>query len=101
MGDFNMIPESEEYNRIVGKSDPCNGRVAHVDGFLGSWTVAKAQLDDRITWFPDPPERAPGHPICLDYCFISPYLAQRVDRVWIDQDAIGSDHKPYWVDLDF
>jgi len=26
---------------------------------------------------------------------------QRVNRVWIDQDAIGSDHKPYWVDLDF
>ena len=26
---------------------------------------------------------------------------QRVNRIWIDQDAIGSDHKPYWVDLDF
>ena len=33
--------------------------------------------------------------------FISPYLSQRVDRDWIDQDAIGSDHKPYWVDLAF
>ena len=101
MGDFNMIPESEEYNRMVGTPDPCTGRVGHVDGFLDSWTVAREHSDDRMSWFPDPPERAPGYPICLDYCFISPYLSQTVDRVWIDQDAIGSDHKPYWVDLDF
>jgi endonuclease/exonuclease/phosphatase family metal-dependent hydrolase len=26
---------------------------------------------------------------------------QRVNRAWIDREAIGSDHKPYWVDLDF
>jgi endonuclease/exonuclease/phosphatase family metal-dependent hydrolase len=101
MGDFNMIPESEEYNRMVGTPDPSSGRVGHVDGFIDSWTVAREHSDDRVSWFPDPPERAPGYPICLDYCFISPYLSQRVERVWIDQDATGSDHKPYWVDLDF
>ncbi len=101
MGDFNMIPESEEYNRMVGTPDPCSGRVGHVDGFLDSWTFAREHSEDRISWFPDPPERAPGYPICLDYCFISPNLSQRVERAWIDQEAIGSDHKPYWVDLDF
>ncbi len=101
MGDFNMIPESEEYNRMVGTPDPCSGRVGHVDDFLDSWTFAREHSEDRISWFPDPPERAPGYPICLDYCFISPNLSQRVERAWIDQEAIGSDHKPYWVDLDF
>ena len=101
MGDFNMIPESEEYNRMVGTPDPCSGRVGHVDDFLDSWTFAREHSEDRISWFPDPPKCAPGYPICLDYCFISPNLSQRVERAWIDQDAIGSDHKPYWVDLDF
>ena len=101
MGDFNMIPESEEYYTMVGTPDPCSGRVGHVDDFLDSWTFAREHSEDRISWFPDPPECAPGYPICLDYCFISPNLSQRVERAWIDQEAIGSDHKPYWVDLDF
>ena len=101
MGDFNMKPGGEEYDRMVGILDPCSGRVGHVDRFVDSWTVAREHSDDRITWFPDPPECAPGYPICLDYCFISPYLSQGVERVWIDQDANGSDHKPYWIDLDF
>ena len=101
MGDFNMMPESEEYNKMVGALDPCVGRVGHLDSFLDSWTVTKERPDDRVSWFPDPPEREPGHPICLDYCFISPYLSQNIDRAWVDQEAIGSDHKPYWVELGF
>ena len=26
---------------------------------------------------------------------------QEVERVWVDQEQIGSDHKPVWVELDF
>lgn len=101
MGDFNMLPDCEEYNRMVGTPDLCVGRVGHLDSFLDSWIVAKERSDSRNSWFPDPPERAPGYPICLDYCFVSPHLSQKVERVWIDQDATGSDHKPVWVELDF
>ena len=99
MGDFNMAPESEEYDRIVGSPDPCYGLVGHVDSFLDSWTVSNKRTNDRASWYPDPPEREPGVPLCLDYCFISPFLSQNVERTWVDQDAIGSDHKPYWVEL--
>ena len=99
MGDFNFAPESEEYNRIVGAPDPSNGRVAHVDSFFDSWTIAKERTGDRNSWHPDPPEHEPGHPVCLDYCFISPFLSKNVERAWVDQDADGSDHKPYWVEL--
>jgi endonuclease/exonuclease/phosphatase family metal-dependent hydrolase len=101
MGDFNMIPDSEEYNRLVGTPDHSAGRVGHMDSFLDSWTVARERSDDRTSWFPDPSDREPGYPICLDYCFISPYLSQKVERAWIELEAIGSDHKPYWVELDF
>ncbi len=99
MGDFNFAPESEEYDRMVGSTDPCNDRVAHVDGFFDSWTIAKARTGDRDSWHPNPPEREPGHPICLDYCFISPILSRNVERVWVDHQAVGSDHRPYWVEL--
>ena len=101
MGDFNMMPDCEEYNRMVGAPDPFVGRVGHLDSFLDSWTVARERSNSRNSWFPDPSEREPGYPICLDYCFVSPHLSQKVERVWVDQDQIGSDHKPYWVELDF
>ena len=99
MGDFNFAPESEEYDRMVGSPGPCNDRMAHVDSFFDSWTIAKARTGDRGSWHPDPPEREPGHPICLDYCFISPFLSKNVERVWVDHQAVGSDHRPYWVEL--
>ncbi len=101
MGDFNMMPDCAEYDRMVGTPDHTFGRVGHLDSFLDSWTVAKERSEDRSSWFPDPPEREPRHPLCLDYCFISPYLSQKVERVWVDQAAHGSDHRPYWVDLGF
>ena len=101
MGDFNTLPESDEYDRMVGELDPFTGRIGHLDGFVDSWTVAKERFGERDSWFPDPPEREFRHGKCLDYCFISPYLSQKVARAWVDKDAIGSDHKPYRVDLDF
>jgi endonuclease/exonuclease/phosphatase family metal-dependent hydrolase len=101
MGDFNMMPDCDEYNKMVGTPDPCVGRVGHLDSFLDSWSVARHRSDNRDSWFPDPSEREPGYPICLDYCFISPHLSHNVERVWVDQEQIGSDHKPVWVELDF
>jgi len=93
MGDFNMIPDSEEYNSMVGTLDYSGSRAGHLDSFLDSWTVAREHLDDRNSWFPDPSDREPGYPIC-------PYLSKNVEHAWIDQDAIGSDHKPVWIELD-
>ncbi|RLA12326.1 MAG: hypothetical protein DRQ59_07850 [Gammaproteobacteria bacterium] len=101
MGDFNNVPDSEEYDRIVGALDPCNGRVEHLDGFVDSWTSARQRSHDRTSWWPDPPEREPGHGLCLDYCFLSPCLAQQVERAWVDHSADGSDHRPYWIELGF
>ena len=100
MGDFNSEPESPEYNRLVGDIDPCNGRVGHLDGFVDSWTTAKKQSGDPITWWPDPPDCSPGHGLRLDYCFLSAQLGHQVRRASVDSSAQGSDHRPYWVELD-
>ena len=100
MGDFNSEPESPEYNRLVGDIDPCYGRVGHLDGFVDSWTAAKKQSGDPLTWWPDPPDRSPGHGLRLDYCFLSPHLGHQVRRASVDSFAQGSDHRPYWVELD-
>ena len=100
MGDFNSEPESDEYRRMVGEIDPCYDRVAHLDGFVDSWTAADIRSGDRITWLPDPPERSPGRGLTLDYCFVGPELGRRVKRAWVDSAAEGSDHRPSWVELD-
>ena len=100
MGDFNAETEGEEYIRMVGTKDPCYGRVGHLDGFVDSWIVASERSGDRTSWYPDPPEHAPGYGLKLDHCFITPQLAQQVKRVWVDQDIYGSDHRPCWVELD-
>ena len=101
MGDFNSEPESDEYLRMVGEIDPDFGRVAHLDGFADSWTAADDRGGDRITWVPEPPGRPPGRGLTLDYCFVSAEMARKVKCAWVDSAAEGSDHRPYWVELDF
>jgi endonuclease/exonuclease/phosphatase family metal-dependent hydrolase len=100
MGDFNSEPESAEYVQMVGAVDSCYGRVGHLDSFVDSWTVANDRSGDCITWLPDPPDRSPGHGLRLDYCFVDPHLGRKVRHAYVDSSAQGSDHRPYWVELD-
>ena len=100
MGDFNSQPGSDEYTRMVGDIDPSYGRVEYLDGFVDSWTAADDQFGERITWLPNPPERSPGHGLTLDYCFVDAELGRKVKRAWVDNSVEGSDHRPYWVELD-
>jgi endonuclease/exonuclease/phosphatase family metal-dependent hydrolase len=100
MGDFNSTEESSEYIRFVGAADPLYGRGAHGNSLVDSWCIAHETTGSRESWWPDPPDRLPGHPLVLDYCFISTELAPKVKRCWVDSDAVGSDHRPYWVQLD-
>jgi len=100
MGDFNSTEESAEYIRFVGEADPIFGRVVHSDSFVDSWSVARETTGSPVSWWPDPPGRLPGHPLRLDYCFISTELVSKVNRCWVDTEAVGSDHRPYWVEFD-
>ena len=100
LGDFNSVEESTEYMKIVGEVDPIYGRGIHADDLVDSWQVTKHQLSDSKTWWPDPPDRAPGYPLRLDYCFASVSLCNRVSRAWVDTEARCSDHKPYWIEIE-
>lgn len=103
VGDFNSEPDSEEYSRMVGVHDPFYGRVGHLDAFVDSWNVTKKRTGDEAcyTWWPDPPGRPPNKPVRLDYCFLDPELGLKVENAWVDTEATGSDHNPYWVELDY
>ena len=91
LGDFNFEWSAPEYDRIVGPRTARYGRLNRLTGFVDAWTAA-------------------GHPEQggamragqrIDYCFVSAALASRVRSCRVDDGAVGSDHQPVWVDMDF
>ena len=89
LGDFNCEPGSEEYRLMVDEG-----------GFVDSWMAVEDRGGSRVTWVPPGPAHPPGREMAIDYCFVSPELAPRIGKAWVDDAAQGSDHRPYWVELD-
>ena len=96
MGDFNLVPSSPLYDRIVGPLSPEYGRMNAIEGFVDAWVATGHGEREGVT-FPgddtEPPQR-------IDYCFVSTPLLPRLRAAWIDGDAAGSDHQPVWTELD-
>ncbi|WP_172298924.1 endonuclease/exonuclease/phosphatase family protein [Pseudoruegeria sp. HB172150] len=89
MGDFNFLPSTEEYARMIGGVSDRYGRMSNRMGPLDAWVVAGHAEDAGRT-----------HPLAggrIDHCFISGDLADRVREVTVDEAATGSDHWPLWV----
>ncbi len=100
LGDFNFDPRDVEYDRMVGPLDASYGRVHYRDLLIDTWAAAGHGERDGVTYpanerFPDA-----GAGWRLDYAFVTPTLARTVRRAWIDDAAQGSDHQPFWVELD-
>lgn len=91
MGDMNFGPESEEYSTMIGPVAAKFGRLTQRKGCLDAWVVA-GHDESAGSSHPDAGRR-------IDHCFISADLAPRVAKVWIDNQALGSDHWPVWVVL--
>ena len=90
LGDFNMQPDSEEYERIVGPMSPYGGRVTNPEGFVDAWVEAGHPIDAGAT------AEVKGRPARLDYCFVSAALRDRIRSARVDSGAAGSDHQPVW-----
>ena len=97
MGDFNLTPTSTEYPLIVGEADYYYGHTLTGDRLVDTWTAAGNSLDEGITWYDGSRGFEVG--LRLDYGFVTPGLASRVESAWIDVDAVGSDHQPTWFKL--
>ena len=92
MGDFNFEWSALEYDRIVGPPTARFGRLNRLTGFVDAWVAAGHQENTGATI-------SSGQRI--DFCFVSPSLARRVRSCRVDDDAVGSDHQPVWVEADF
>ncbi len=65
---------------------------------VDSWTHSGRGQDEGVTWHDYEEKKGPA--LRLDYGFVSPDLASKIRGARIDQDAPGSDHQPYWFELD-
>ena len=91
MGDFNFDWTAPEYDRIVGPLSPEYGRLNRSTGLVDAWVAAGHREDEGGATI--------GSGRRIDYCFLSPALAQRVRSCWVDGEARGSDHQPLWVEI--
>ncbi|GKX32805.1 MAG: endonuclease/exonuclease/phosphatase [Rhizobiaceae bacterium MnEN-MB40S] len=93
MGDFNFPPDSVEYDRFLGEKTEHHGRVGELKGFMDAWVAAGHAEDEGVTISFNGFEKR------IDHCFITPDLAGKVRRAWIDNDAQGSDHQPVFFEF--
>ena len=94
LGDFNMEPDSREYERIVGPMSAYGGRITNPEGFVDAWVEAGNAIDAG------PTAEVKDRPARLDYCFVSAGLKDRIRAVHVDSNAVGSDHQPVWMKID-
>jgi endonuclease/exonuclease/phosphatase family metal-dependent hydrolase len=92
MGDFNFEWSAPEYDRVVGPPTARFGRLNRLTGFVDAWVAAGHSENTGATI-------SSGQRI--DFCFVSSALARRVRSCRVDDDAVGSDHQPVWIETDF
>jgi exonuclease III len=83
---------------VFGEDDYFYGAVLLGHHWTDSWVQAGHNEADGITWYDEADDFKSGSR--LDYGFVSPGLAAKVTAAHIDNDAPGSDHQPYWFELD-
>ena len=86
MGDFNMLPGSPEYRRIVagGFVDAAVAAGYAADAFCTHERMFEGRLQRRR----------------LDYCFVTEPLASKVRASSVDADNLASDHFPVRTEID-
>ena len=96
-GDFNMRPNSPNYDLLVGAKDPYYGRLHENAMFSDVLTLTGHAEDFGVT---QPDDTRSGY-MRIDHILVTGEFVGRVTRAWIDADADGSDHQPVFAELDF
>jgi len=90
LGDFNHGPDDPEYRHLI-----------QADGseleLLDCWTLAGNAADEGATFYSG---QGPKNGQRIDFGFVDHQLKNRVRKAWIDSDAQGSDHQPFWILID-
>ncbi|MFN3764818.1 MAG: endonuclease/exonuclease/phosphatase family protein [Aliihoeflea sp.] len=96
LGDFNMLPGSPEYLEVTGMVDHEFGLPLVADKFVD--VAAHVGTETNTCVNADDPDDQSRHKR-IDYAFVTANLADRVKSCHVDTSAVGSDHRPVWVNL--
>jgi endonuclease/exonuclease/phosphatase family metal-dependent hydrolase len=98
VGDFNMLPESSAYARLLSDDDDDKGNEDAVPAWRDAWRLAHPGRRHAPTVGLH--DRTPGAAaFTFDYAFVSADLAGRVRKVHVDGGVGGSDHQPLLLEL--
>ena len=100
LGDFNLEYKDPEYDHLVGPMDGDLGRISSKEDFIDTW-VATGHAENEGTTYLDTTSSSETRGIRIDYAFVDESMQKRVLGARIDEQAQGSDHQPYWIDLDY
>ena len=100
LGDFNFVSTAPEYDVLAGPLDGEGGRLAYQEGLVDSWVAAGHEEGEGVT-LPADPSFGYTRGRRLDYAFVTKSLANRVRSAEVDMEAQGSDHQPFWIDIDW
>ena len=93
LGDFNMLPDSPEYTRLLAP---------FADGtppLRDAWQLAQPGRRHAPTVGLHDENPDAGAPFAFDFAFVSAGLAERVGRMRVDAAETGSDHQALLLEL--
>jgi endonuclease/exonuclease/phosphatase family metal-dependent hydrolase len=92
LGDFNLTPDDDEYELLVGECDLKYGRLSTKRLLIDAWISAGS---DAVGGHTDLGSSRGARR--LDYAFLTPDLVEHLVSVSVDAQAQGSDHQPLEV----
>lgn len=100
LGDFNLEAKDPEYNLLAGPSGGDGGGASPAQHLIDTWVASGHHQNEGITYCQES-----GASDCqgmrIDYGFVDQTMQKWIVGTWIDQQARGSDHQPYWIELDY
>jgi len=94
MGDLNMTPDGPVYPILAGPQNRMYGRLRRNDGFVDSWLAAGRGEEEGATFYRDWVNKTGSR---IDYIFVTPGLAGKIEGAEVLRDADASDHQPLVV----
>ena len=90
LGDFNLAATDPEYAHLVRHDEnECS--------LTDFWTLTGHRLGKGVTF----PTLDSGDCQRIDFAFVDSTMREKIKAAWIDSDARGSDHQPFWIETDF
>jgi len=99
LGDFNLEAKDPEYDYLVGPQDTEFKRLTTKENLIDTW-VATGKDENEGTTFSEQVSPNQTRNMRIDFAFVDESMQKKIVSARIDEQAQGSDHQPYWVEID-